>query len=63
MFLLRFMLCYVILIPALKKGRGTEGTKAAIIGDRLLVNERNMFDKIPKKWQSNVEASHIVHGD
>ena len=39
-------------MPALKKARKKEGTKATIIGDRLLVNGKSYsFDKIPKKWQ------------
>ena len=41
-----------VLVPALKNARKSEGTKATIIGDRLLVNgKRYSFDKIPKKWQ------------
>ena len=40
------------LVPALKKARKREGTKATIIGDRLLVNGKSYsFDKITKKWQ------------
>ncbi|KAL9978135.1 hypothetical protein ACROYT_G015622 [Oculina patagonica] len=51
-----------ILIPAFKKARETEGTKAAIIGDRLLINgKKYTFDKIPKKWRSNV-AQHQDKG-
>ena len=39
-----------VLVPALKKARKREGTKATIIGDRLLVNGKSYsFDKIPKK--------------
>lgn len=41
-----------VLVPALKKARKREGTKATIIGDRLLVNGKSYsFDKIPKNWQ------------
>ena len=41
-----------VLVPALKKARKREGTKATIIGDRLVVNGKSYsFDKIPKKWQ------------
>ena len=41
-----------VLVPALKKARKREGTKATIIADRLLVNGKSYsFDKIPKKWQ------------
>ena len=38
-------------MPALKKARKREGSKATIIRDRLLVNGKSYsFDKIPK-WQ------------
>ena len=41
-----------VLVLALKKARKREGTKATIIGNRLLVNGKSYsFDKIPKKWQ------------
>jgi len=41
-----------VLVPALKKARKREGTKATIIGDRFLVNGKSFsFDKIPKNWQ------------
>jgi len=41
-----------VLVPALKKARKREGTKATTIGDRLLVNGKSYsFDKIHKKWQ------------
>lgn len=54
------------LMPALKKARKTEGTKATIIGDHLLVNsKRYSFDKITKKWQevSPGEEMHSVPHD
>ena len=41
-----------VLVSALKKARKREGTKATIIGDRLLVTGKTYsFDKIPNKWQ------------
>ena len=44
-------------MPALKNARKCEGTKATIIGDRLLVNgKRYSFDKIPRKWQNVSQA-------
>ena len=46
-----------VLVPALKNARKCEGTKATIIGDRLLVNgKRYSFDKIPRKWQNVSQA-------
>ena len=50
-----------VLVPALKNARKSEGTKATIIGDRLLVNgKRYSFDKIPKKWQ-DVSSDDEMH--
>ena len=46
-----------VLVPALKNARKCEGTKATIIGNRLLVNgKRYSFDKIPRKWQNVSQA-------
>ena len=51
-----------VLVPALKNARKSEGTKATIIGDRLIVNgKRYSFDKIPKKWQNASPADDEMH--
>ena len=50
-----------ILIPALKKVRENEGTKATIIGDCLLVHgKKYMSNQIPMKWRSDVDGSHLA---
>ena len=42
-----------ILVPAMRRAKETEGTKASIIGDRLCVNGRKYsYDKIPRRWQT-----------
>ena len=52
-----------VLVPALKKARKMEGTKATIIGDRLLVNGKSYsFDKIPKKWQEVSPDEEMLTG-
>ena len=52
-----------VLVPALKKDRKREGTKATIIGDRLLVNGKSYsFDKIPKKWQEDSPDEEMLTG-
>ena len=41
-----------ILVPALKKAQKTDGVKASIIGDKLVINGRRYtFNKIPIKWR------------
>ena len=43
-----------ILVPAMKEAKKTEGTKATITGDRLIVNgKRYTFNQIPKKWKES----------
>ena len=50
-------------MPALKEDRKREGTKATIIGDRLLVNGKSYsFDKIPKKWQEDSPDEEMLTG-
>ena len=47
-----------ILVPALKEAKKLEGTKATIVGDRLIVNgKRYTFDKIPERWRSSNETT------
>ena len=46
-----------ILVPAMKEAKKTEGTKATITGDRLIVNgKRYTFNQIPKKWKESKAA-------
>lgn len=46
-----------ILVPALKEAKKTEGTKATITGDRLIVNGKSYtFNQLPKKWRGIQEA-------
>ena len=54
-----------ILVPALKKAQKTEGVKASIVADKLVINGRPYtFNKIPSKWrpdQPQLQQSDI-HG-
>ena len=46
-----------ILVPAMKEAKKTDGTKATVTGDRLIVNgKRYTFNQIPKKWRGNKDA-------
>ena len=41
-----------ILVPALKKAQKTDGVKASIVADKLVINGRPYtFNKIPSKWR------------
>ena len=49
-----------ILVPAMKEAKKTEGTKATITGDRLIVNgKRYTFNQIPKKWKESKTAEEV----
>ena len=49
-----------ILVPAMKEAKKTEGTKATITGDRLIVNgKRYTFNQIPKKWKESKAAEEV----
>ena len=47
-----------ILVPAMKEAKNTEGTKATITRDRLIVNgKRYTFNQIPKKWKESIRKA------
>ena len=47
-----------ILVPALKKAQKSDGVKASIVGDKLVINGRRYtFNKIPIKWRPNQPQS------
>ena len=50
-----------ILVPALKKAQKTDGVKASIVGDKLVINGRRYtFNKIPLKWRSDQQNDIYV---
>jgi len=61
-----------ILVPALKKAQKTEGVRAFIVADKLVINGRPYtFNKIPSKWrpdqpqlqQSDIHAQNAAAVD